>query len=161
MSLATRGVLVCAALALLAGCSQGPVEIDAPEMSASDAQACRSLVEQLPDTLAGQDRRETSGDTAYGAAWGDPAIVVICGVPQPADFDRGAACVQVNDAGWFVPDDILAADEDVDVVATELNYRPRVELRLPADYRPDGFGNAIGALTQVIAGELEKTFRCR
>ena len=129
-----------------------------------DGAVCH-LVAELPDSLAGQERRETTGDTAYGAAWGDPAIVVTCGVGEPAGYDLGASCVQVDDAGWYVPDEVLAAaaegDEDVDVTATELNYRPRVELRLPADYRPDGFGNAIGALTQVISREFERTGRCR
>ncbi|QWF23959.1 DUF3515 domain-containing protein [Nocardioides sp. LMS-CY] len=165
MSLLARGVVVCAAVTLTAGCSSGPVEIDAPELSGSAAADCRRLVAELPDSLAGQERRDTTGDTAYGAAWGDPAIVVTCGVEEPAGYDLGASCVQVDDAGWYVPDEVLAAaaegDEDVDVTATELNYRPRVELQLPADYRPDGFGNAIGALTQVISREFERTGRCR
>jgi hypothetical protein len=168
VSLATRGVVASAALSLavvMAGCSPGPVTLDAPDLSDADAAACRQLVDDLPETLAGQERRETSGDTEYGAAWGDPAIVVTCGVGEPADLDDTSTCVQVDSAGWFVPDDVLAAasdgDQDVDVTATELNYRPRVELQLPADYRPDGFGNATGALSKVIARDLEKTGRCR
>ncbi|WP_275742917.1 DUF3515 domain-containing protein [Nocardioides sp. YIM 152315] len=152
------------AVALVAGCSAGPVEIDAPDLSSADAATCRSLVDDLPETLAGQERRETSGDTAYGAAWGDPAIVVTCGVAEPADFTAGASCVRVDDASWFVPDDVMAAaadgDQDVDVTATELNHHPRVELRLPSDYRPDGFGNAIGALAKVIARDLDEVDGC-
>jgi hypothetical protein len=170
VSFATRGVVASAAVlalsyAALTACSAGPVEIDAPDLADADAAACERFVDDLPETLAGEDRRETSGDTAYGAAWGDPAIVVTCGVDEPADFDDTATCVQVDSAGWFVPDDVLEAasngDQDVDVTATELNHRPRVELRLPADYRPDGFTNATGALTKLIERDLEKTSRCK
>jgi hypothetical protein len=46
------------------------------------------------------------------------------------------------------------------VTATEVNHRPRVELRLPADYRPDGVGNATGALSKVIERELENVGGC-
>ncbi|MFC7493439.1 MULTISPECIES: DUF3515 domain-containing protein [unclassified Nocardioides] len=164
MPFAARGVVVCAVAALLAGCSAGPVEIDAPDLSSSDADACRRLVDSLPETLAGQERRETTGDSAYGAAWGDPAIIVTCGVGEPADLTAGANCVEVDDAAWFVPEDVMAAasegDQDVDVTATEVNHRPRIELRLPSDYRPDGFGNATGALTKVISRELERVGGC-
>jgi hypothetical protein len=161
-----RGVVVCAALALLTtACSAGPVEIHAPDLTSADAAACRRLVRDLPDTLAGQHRRDTTGDTAYGAAWGDPAIVVRCGVGSPTGLAPGATCVQVDHAGWFVPDEVMdkasKGDQDVDVTTTEINYRPRVELHLPGRYRPDGFGNSIGALTTVIARDLRRVGTCQ
>ena len=167
MSARTRGVVACAGLALLAGALAGcggsdPVPIDAPDLSATDAEACRALVDALPDTLAGEDRVDTTGDTAYGAAWGDPAIVLTCGVGAPAGFTDSSTCVQMDRTGWFVPDEVLLSDDEtLDVTTTELNYRPRVELVVPGDYRPEGFTNSIGAVGPIVQRELQRTGRCR
>jgi hypothetical protein len=147
-----------------AGCSAGPVEIDAPRLSAADARACRDLVAALPRTLAGQPRRDLSGDTAYGAAWGDPAIVLTCGWGVPSGFGEASTCIQVDRTGWYVPDEVidemLRDNQDVDVAMTEMNYRPRVHVLLPADYRPDGFTNTTAALADVIAAHLQRVGRC-
>jgi hypothetical protein len=151
---------------LVAGCGGGgPVRIDAPQLSAADARACRELVADLPDTMAGHERREVTGDTEYGAAWGDPAIVLTCGVGVPSDFTDASTCVQVGRAGWFVPDSVIgkAVDEDdtsVDVPTTEMNYRPRVHVLVPGEYRPEGFTNTVGALTKIVERDLRRVGRC-
>lgn len=152
---------MCAVVLLVAGCGGAAPEIDAPDLSAADASACRDLVDALPDTLAGHDRVDATGDTAYGAAWGDPAIVLTCGVGVPADFTDTSTCVQVNRTGWFVPDDVLLADDQsLDVTTTEMLHRPRVQLFVPGEYRPDGFANATGEIGGVIAETLRRTGHC-
>lgn len=107
----------------------GPPEIDSVDLSAAEAQACRDLVADLPATLAGQERVEVAGDTAYGAAWGDPAIVLTCGA-QPVDISAAPPCTVVAGVGWVVPEEgeetVLAAD----------GYRPRVQVVVPDDYAP-------------------------
>jgi hypothetical protein len=153
-------LLTATLIGTLTGCSGDPVEIGAPELDAPAAQACRDLVDDLPDTLAGKGRRDVTGDTEYGAAWGDPAIVMTCGVGEPDGFTDTATCVQVDSTGWFVPDEVLEGDESMDVTTTELNYRPRVELVVPGEYRPEGFTNSIGALAKLIERDLVKTGRC-
>jgi hypothetical protein len=158
----TRGVVACAVLLLAAGCSDGPPEIDAPDLTAADAAACRDLVDALPDTLAGHDRVEAAGDTEYGAAWGDPAIVLTCGVGVPSDFTDTSTCVKINRTGWYVPDDVLLSDDQsLDVTTTEMLYRPRVRLFIPGDYRPDGFTNGTAEIGAVIERTLRRTGRCR
>ena len=162
MSARTRGVVACAALLLAAGCGGEPPEIDAPDLSAADAAACRDLVGALPETLDGHDRVDATGDTDYGAAWGDPAIVLTCGVGEPADLTDASTCVQMGRTGWFVPDEILLSDdESLDVTTTELNHRPRVQLLVPGEYRPEGFTNGIGAIGDVIEQRLRRTGHCR
>jgi len=162
VSLRTWGVVACAPLVWTTGCSTGPVELVSPELSGPEAAACARFVAALPDTLAGQERRETSGDDEYAAAWGDPAIVVTCGVGAPVGLTDTSTCVEVDSTGWFVPDEVLNDDEEtLDVTATELNHRPRVELSLPGDYRPDGFLNATGALAGVVEQTLEQSSACR
>ena len=95
MSFRAWGVVASAILlaTLATGCASEPPTITAPELSESDAVACRALVDALPDTLAGLKRVDVAGDSAYGAAWGDPAIVLTCGVGQPADFTDGSTCI--------------------------------------------------------------------
>ena len=66
--------------AVTAGC--GAVHLTAPDVSGADRRACLSLVDDLPDHLAEQQRRETEG-SPLGAAWGDPPIVLRCGVGTP------------------------------------------------------------------------------
>nr|WP_281385905.1 DUF3515 domain-containing protein [Nocardioides luti] len=145
-----------------AGCSSTPPAIDAPRMDDATASACRDLVAALPQELAGRERVEATGDTAYGAAWGDPAIVLTCGVGQPAGFSATSTCVQVDGTGWFVPDDVLlSSDETLDVTTTELNFRPRVELVIPGDYRPNGFTNSIGEVGKLVVQHLTKVGRCK
>jgi hypothetical protein len=79
----------------LAGCSSpppravpGPVDVPAPAaVTAADAARCAALVAALPGTLGqGRElpRRATSGSTGRTAAWGDPAVTLVCGTP-PAD----------------------------------------------------------------------------
>lgn len=161
-SLGRRGAVAsCALLLVAAGCSSEPPTIDAPDLAAADAAACRSLVDALPDTLDGRDRVDVTGDTAYGAAWGDPAIVLTCGVGEPSGFTDTSTCVEVDRTGWFVPDDVLLSDdESLDVTTTELNHRPRVQLFVPGGYRPEGFTNSVAAVGEVIEQTLERTGRC-
>ena len=142
-------------LVLAAGC--GTVDVPDTSVSASERKACKSLVEALPDQVADQSGRETSGNP-LGAAWGDPAIVLRCGVGTPVDYDKFAACEIVNGLDWFVPDSTIE-DQDADVVMTTIGRTPAVEVTVPASYRPPNavmvdVGRAIKQHTQV-------TRRCR
>jgi len=69
--------LVGAALALAAaGCGSDAVK---PGRDA-DSVACSALVGRLPGQVL--DRSRTDLDVTGAAAWGDPAIVLRCGVPS-------------------------------------------------------------------------------
>ena len=112
---------------------------------------------RCPTRSLTSQRRETSGNP-LGAAWGDPAIVLRCGVGTPEDYDKFAACQIVNGLDWFVPDATIE-DQDADVVMTTIGRTPAVEVTVPASYRPPNavmvdVGRAIKQHTQV-------TRRCR
>lgn len=158
-ALRARGVVACAAALLATGCSTGPVEIDAPELSAADRATCERLVADLPDTLAGLETRETTGDTASGAAWGDPAIVLTCGVGVPAEFDEFSACTDVSGVGWFVPPE-QEEDQDADVLLTAAGYAPRVSLLVPADRRGAESADALVTVSEIVEKELELEDDC-
>lgn len=156
----TRGVVACTVLLLsplLAGC--GPVELATPDLDAADAAACAALVADLPETLAGESPVETEPAGAPGAAYGDPAIVISCGAPEPVDFRTTADCLVVNDVGWFVPPD-QDADNDADLVLTSAGYTPRLRVDVPADYRPDGSAAVLAELAGVVSEHLELVERC-
>src|SRR5205085_11313527 len=61
-----------------------PVRIDPPAAHGTAATVCASLHDQLPDVVGGADRRPTSPDSPYTAAWGATPILLRCGVGRPA-----------------------------------------------------------------------------
>ncbi|CAA9363119.1 MAG: hypothetical protein AVDCRST_MAG16-3250 [uncultured Frankineae bacterium] len=71
-------------------------------LSPEAARSCRALLDALPDELdPGVQRRPVEDDTGRTAAWGDPAIVLQCGVPPP---DRPEEPASVNGVLWSVRD---------------------------------------------------------
>jgi uncharacterized protein DUF3515 len=136
---------------LLSGCGGG-IDLDDPKVSEAERTACTALVDALPHHVADQPMRET--DSTLGAAWGDPAIVVRCGVGKPAGYDRFAGCQTANGVDWFVPEKTVA-DQGADVVLTTIGRTPRVELFVPAERRPPAaamvdVAKAVKAHTRVV-----------
>jgi hypothetical protein len=157
-----RGVCFAAtllAVAALGGCADEPVTLTSPEVSAEDLATCNEFLADLPDQLAEQARRKVNPAAALGRAWGDPAIVVRCGVGVPADFDVTSSCEVADGVGWFVPEEQID-DQDADVVLTAVGYRPIVEVDVPAKYRPDGPAAAIAELAKPVTDHLREVDDC-
>jgi len=119
---------------LVAGCS-GTVDVDAPDVSGQQGRACAALVDALPDEVADQPRRDVDAGDGYGAAWGDPAIVLRCGVPRPAGFDRAAACQTANGVDWYVPESQQTGRAE-DITMTSVGRAAYVEVQVPKTYWP-------------------------
>jgi hypothetical protein len=154
-----RGVVVSALAALtlaLAGCS-GAVEVDSPDVDERTRAACARFLDQVPEKVGGQARRRTEPASAPAAAWGDPPIVVTCGVDMPDDFDAFSLCQEVNGVGWFIPEE-ADDDPDADVAMTTIGYRPTVRIDLPADYRPPA--DVLVEVSDVVKATLVRTKRC-
>jgi hypothetical protein len=85
--------------ASLTGCTQA-VAVD-PAQDAENV-TCASIVIALPDTVNGQQQRET---TSQGTgAWGDPASVVLrCGVAPPEPTST-LPCVGIGSIDWLEDD---------------------------------------------------------
>ena len=124
------GVVVLSTL--LAGC--GAVHLHDAEVSAADRRACTALVADVPHRVSERAQRETKGGD-LGAAWGDPAIVLSCGVGAPEGYQPGSPCQRANGVDWFVPEDQIS-DQGKDVVLTTIGRKPSVEVVVPAEYRP-------------------------
>lgn len=158
-----RGVVASAAcvllVAALAACSPGKIEIEDHDLSDADRAACEELVGDLPKTLGGELRRSVDPDGALGAAWGDPAYVLTCGVPAPADYEATAECSDVKGVGWYVTDAQLS-DLRVDVTPIALSRSPYVELLVPSRYRTDGIDRALADLAPALKEHLAEGLSC-
>lgn len=135
----------------LVGCGGDEVKVPDVKVSADDAARCRALMDALPEKVADRSRRTTTGN-AFAAAWGDPAIVLRCGVGVPRDYDKFSRCQRADGVDWFVPESVFT-DQRADVVMTTLGRSPRVEVTVPADYRP-----SLAPMTD-LADAIRKTTR--
>lgn len=92
---AVAGTVILAAA--LAGCST-TVHLE-PAADANDPD-CAAVSVLLPETVAGLDRVWT--DAQATGAWGDPTIVLRCGVEPPAPSEL--VCTTIGGVDWLVLD---------------------------------------------------------
>jgi hypothetical protein len=102
-----------------------PVEVPpaTPEAEAS----CPALMSTLPLELAGEPSRRVDSATPYAYAWGDPPIVLICGVDRPAGFVVGVSAIQIEGVQWYVD----TTDPET-TVWTTIDRPVYVQISLPA-----------------------------
>jgi hypothetical protein len=144
---------------LIAGCGGGnDVHVDGFHLATADRRPCTELLSALPKTLDDQTKRTVTG-SVYAAAWGDPAIVLRCGVGRPKGFDRFSQCQRTDGIDWFVPESTIT-DLGDDVVMTTVGRSPALEVDLPAKYRPAGSAAAMVDLARTIKAHTDKTTPC-
>jgi hypothetical protein len=131
-------------LGLLAGCTgAGPVEVDAPPVAGEQAAACAALVAGLPEEIdPGVERRDVEG-SAQAAAYGDPPVVLRCGVAEP---ERVTEQVTINRVDWSV------RDSGGGFTWTTIGREPALEVVIPDAY--ENFGELIVPLTGPVAQHL-------
>ncbi len=128
-----------ALLFLLTGCAgPGATQIQAAP-SASDA-GCAALLNRLPATLLG--RKLGTTDAAGAAVWGDPAIVLRCGVEPPGP--SADACVTVNNVDWLFRENTSA------YLFTTYGRTPATELAVPHQVDRTQASGALAQLTAAI-----------
>ncbi|MFH9862423.1 DUF3515 domain-containing protein [Streptomyces sp. NPDC017202] len=102
-------VLLCAAV----GCSSADDGASAavPGPTTKIARLCRNLDEALPSRVDGMDRRDPEPASALTAGWGNPAIILRCGVERPPKMadpkvaqgaDPDAVAGGVNGVDWLM-----------------------------------------------------------
>jgi Protein of unknown function (DUF3515) len=116
-------LLAVGAVACLAACS-GPVAVDDADLTPELADACHALIDSLPETVADQERRDVDGH--YGAAYGDPPIILRCGVDRPDQLMT--ICMKVEGIDWFL------GESDDGAMVTTVGRTPAVQLDVPSDY---------------------------
>jgi hypothetical protein len=130
---------VCAAVGvsafLLASCASEstdpvPVATASPTTARSDA-ACALLDQALPETVLDQVQRPTTPQSPTTAAWGDPEIVLTCGVGRPAARAPGAQLFDIQGITWFA-EELTAGTR-----FTSEGRIANVRVDVPDDYRPE------------------------
>jgi hypothetical protein len=95
------------------GCSSadGDVSAAVPSPSATVTELCRNLDRALPSAVDEQHRRDPSPASALTAGWGNPAIILRCGVERPPKMtdpkvatgaDPDAVAGGVNGVNWLM-----------------------------------------------------------
>lgn len=141
---------------LLASCG-GPLQVDAPELTGTAARTCSELVDALPETVDDVERREVEPADAPAAAWGDPAIVLRCGVEMPAAFDDFSTCQETNGIGWFIPDEQMTGSP-TEITMTTIGRDVNVEVALPVEHFPPA--NTMVDLSEAIDRATEEIDPC-
>ncbi|MSS45257.1 DUF3515 domain-containing protein [Cutibacterium sp. WCA-380-WT-3A] len=118
---------VLAVLILTTGCSHRQDPIAHPSPTGAAVAGCRAVMADLPQTVAGA---RLDDHDATVATWGDPRIVLRCGVNKPADLQLTSRCDVVNDVGWF--------SEQIDDGwrFTTIGRAGYVEVTVPTSYAP-------------------------
>ncbi|MCH0565290.1 MULTISPECIES: DUF3515 domain-containing protein [unclassified Streptomyces] len=123
-------------IAAAAGCSStddGPAAA-VPSPGARVSGLCRDLDRALPSEVDGRDRRDPEPASALTAGWGDPAIILRCGVPRPASMSSTEADgVEVDGVGWLVEKQDGGAYRFTTTLRTAY-----VEVTLPAELTAEG-----------------------
>lgn len=119
-----------------------------PANPASDA-TCARILQRLPVTLSGLATRRVSSASTSVVAWGDPAVVLRCGVPRPSGLAPNSAdyVQEVGDsAGRSV--EWLPAAVKKQTVWTTIDRGVYVEVTVPGKY--DG-ASMITPLTTAVS----------
>ena len=111
------------------GTATAAVTVAAPPSPDDRTQAaCVKVFAALPVQLDGLNPRKTETDSSFVAAWGDPPIVLRCGVVKPSIFGttQAAQLVDVNGVLWQ-PD-----PRKSETVYTSVDRSVYVEVTVPA-----------------------------
>jgi hypothetical protein len=123
------GAVLLTALALLAACSggsSGPLPVTAPKPPGNAAVFCGRLHKALPARLDGRPATPVSPKSVLTAAWGDPAVVLRCGVAKPRSLRPTSELIEIDDrVRWFL------RETDDAYVFTTFGRVAFVEVRVP------------------------------
>jgi hypothetical protein len=98
------------------------------------------VVAALPERLAGLERHRTEPESTSTAAWGDPAVTLVCGVPGGSRLDDS---YEFDGVQWALHD-VGAAR-----AWTTLDRRVNVLVTVPDAY--DGQAELLGSLATALS----------
>ena len=134
------------AILLVGGCGLGAVDVEPHEPAPGSGQPCAALHGALPDVVSDAVRRDVEPESDDVAAWGDPPVVLRCGVRLPEEFRPDAQLFEVEGVGWF------PVDGEGGTFFTATDREPYVEVAVPDDYAPEAevLADIAAAITSTI-----------
>jgi hypothetical protein len=121
------------------------LSVPTPPLTADADTSCPRLVQAVPARLVDEPARKVRSASPYVRAWGDPAVVLVCGVPRPAKFVIGASLIQIDQVQWFVD----TSDPDT-VVWTAVDRPVYVQVRVPASTDSASVTELTGTISKVL-----------
>lgn len=112
----------------LAGCGS-TLSVDEYPMAPHTRVDCKGLFADRPSTVGGQKDRLVKGGNA--SAWGDPSIILRCGVDKPATLGPASRCDLVAGVGWF------SETTSDGYLFTTIGRDFYVSVEVPHDYSPE------------------------
>ena len=76
----------------------GPLAVPSAPAPGASGRYCTKLMPQLPIDLVEEPKRELIAGEPGVAAWGDPAIILRCGLPDPVELTCSAQLTQFTGA---------------------------------------------------------------
>jgi hypothetical protein len=137
---ALAGLLSVAALSAC-GSGPGPVAVDPPKITAGGvAGVCDRLAAALPAKVDDLHRRRTDPVATTAAAWGNPPVVLRCGVGLPPGLTATSQLSGVNEVDWYVD------EQPTQRVWTTFARAADVEVTIPDSHDP-----AVGPIVDLAA----------
>ncbi|HET6816356.1 MAG TPA: DUF3515 domain-containing protein [Mycobacteriales bacterium] len=130
----TRALLAAlAASVAVTGCASGAVHVVVPDASGATRAICARLGDRLPTHLDGHRSRVVEPISTLTHAWGNPPIVLRCGVPKPAGYSpTSIQSAVVDGVVWF-------QEIGPKVVRwTAVRHQANLELTVPTSYDAQG-----------------------
>jgi hypothetical protein len=104
-----------------------PVQMAAEPLAERPATVCRALLSKLPSTVGELPQRLVTAGPEQNAAYGDPALTVACGVPEPE--------IPLTDKVWVVNQVCWYAEEKSDAtVLSTVDREVAVRVTVPTAY---------------------------
>lgn len=102
--------------------------VDVPPVTAEAQEHCPAVMSGLPLELTGERSRRVDSDTLFAYAWGEPPIVLVCGVDRPEGFVVGTGTIQINGVQWYVD-----TSDPGSTVWTTVDRPVNVQVTVPPD----------------------------
>jgi hypothetical protein len=121
-----------------------------PATDSATVSMCAQVISSLPLILDGQDLRRTTSKPASGLiqAWGDPAIVLRCGVARPKTLVPGSdeQVIGVIAGGPY----FFVTSANGAQVYTTIDRAVYIEITVPAKYHSDPIVAVSKAIAKVL-----------
>jgi hypothetical protein len=132
------------ALITVTGCSSGlPVSPPNPPPVGAAAYTCSAIHGGLPDEVDGHGVTATTPKSPLTSAWGQPAIVLRCGVATPQALTPTSQLLTVDGVDWL-PEKLTHG-----YLFTTVGREVNVEVSVPDAYSPEA--DALVDLSPAIA----------
>lgn len=138
-------VATIAAVGSTSACGFGAVDVEPHSLTPGSEQVCAQFAADLPDVVSDAVRRDVQDEPDGIAAWGEPPVVLRCGVGLPPEYEPDALLTEFNGVAW------LPIDGAGGAFFATVDRDPIVEVAVPDAYEP---AVVLGDITEAIAAHI-------